>query len=102
MRAIAHGGGWSNHPIIKMWLGFENALKLYSNVMVEEWISRGYRNTMEIYDLTGLKISYPWWLGIDEFHASHRAALLAKDYCYYSKYGWTETPGIKYIWYGKN
>ena len=102
IRAIARGGGWSNHPIIKMWMGFESALKLYSNVMVEEWISRGYRNTMEIYALNGLKISYPWWLGIEEFHASHRAALLAKDYCYYSQYGWTETPGIKYIWYGKN
>jgi len=102
MRAIAHGGGWSNHPITKMWMGFENALKLYSNVMVEEWIRRGYLNTMEIYGLTGMKISYPWWLGIEEFHASHRAALLAKDYCYYSKYGWTETPEIKYIWYGNN
>lgn len=99
IRAITLGSGWSNHPIVKMWTGFENALKLYANVMVEEWIRRGYRNRMELHDLTGLKVSYPWWLGIEEFHASHRAALLAKDYCYYSKYGWTETSRIKYVWY---
>ena len=100
MRALTLGGGWSNHPIVKMWTGFENALKLYSNVMVEEWIRRGYRNSMAIYDISGMIVSYPRWLGIEEFHASHRAALLAKDYCYYSKYGWTETPRIEYIWYG--
>ncbi|MFO7996327.1 MAG: MSMEG_6728 family protein [Dehalococcoidia bacterium] len=100
VRAITLGSGWSNHPIVRMWTGFENALKLYSNVMVEEWVRRGYRNNLGIYDLAGCEIAYPWWLGIEEFHASHRAALLAKDYCYYSKYGWAETPRINYLWYG--
>ncbi len=99
IRAITFGGGWANHPIVKMWLGFEDALKLYSNTMVEEWIRRGYRNSLEIYDLTDCEIVSPWWLGIDDFHSSHRAALLAKDYSYYSKYGWREAPGISYIWY---
>lgn len=99
MRAIILGGGWSNHPIVKMWTGYEDALKLYANVMVEEWIRRGYRNSMEIYDITGPVIEYPWWLGIEEFHASHRAALLAKDYPHYSKYGWSEIPSIEYVWY---
>ncbi|MDD5590992.1 MAG: MSMEG_6728 family protein [Dehalococcoidales bacterium] len=99
IRAITFGGGWANHPIVKMWLGFENALKLYSNAMVEEWIRRGYRNSLEIYDLNDREVVYPWWLGIDDFHSSHRAALLAKDYDYYSKYGWREAPGISYIWY---
>jgi hypothetical protein len=99
IRAITFGGGWANHPIVKMWLGFEDALKLYSNTMVEEWIRRGYRNSLEIYDLNDREVVYPWWLGIDNFHSSHRAALLAKDYGYYSKYGWREAPGISYIWY---
>jgi hypothetical protein len=99
LRAINFGGGWSNHPIVKMWTGYENALRLYSNAIVEEWIRRGYRNSLETYDLAGCGIAYPWWLGIKEFHASHRAALLAKDFGYYSKYGWTEVPRIKYIWY---
>jgi hypothetical protein len=99
MHALAVRGGWSNHPIVKMWAGYEDALKLYSNLMVEEWIRRGYRNSMEIYDITGSTIKSPWWLGIEEFHASHRAALLAKDYPHYSKYGWSETPCINYVWY---
>ena len=98
-RSIKFGNGWSHHPIVKMWTGFENALKLYSNAMVTEWIRRGYRNNMEIHNLNGCKIAFPWWLGNDEFHASHRAALLAKDYGYYSKYGWSEAPEINYVWY---
>jgi len=99
IRSITLGNGWSHHPIVKMWTGFENALKLYSNAMVTEWIRRGYRNNLEIYNLTGCEIVFPWWLGNDEFHASHRAALLAKNYQYYSKCGWIEEPKISYVWY---
>jgi hypothetical protein len=101
IRSITSGNGWSHHPIVKMWTGFENALKLYSNAMITEWVRRGYRNNMEIYNLTGCKITYPWWLGNDEFHASHRAALLAKNYEYYSKYGWVEEPKLRYVWFTK-
>jgi hypothetical protein len=100
IRSITFGNGWSHHPIVKMWTGFENALKLYSNAMVTEWIRRGYRNNMGIYNLNGCEITFPWWLGNDEFHASHRAALLAKNYKHYSKYGWVEEPKIRYVWYG--
>jgi len=101
LRTIKFGNGWSHHPIVKMWAGFENALKLYSNSIVTEWIGRGYRNNLEIYKLTGCEIALPWWLGNAEFHASHRAALLAKNYAYYSKYGWIEEPKISYVWYAK-
>lgn len=30
-------GRWANHPAVKMWRGYENALKLYVNVMIVEW-----------------------------------------------------------------
>ena len=36
--------GWRNHPITKMWKGYEDALKMYFNLCVEEWVSRGYNN----------------------------------------------------------
>ena len=75
IRSITLGNGWAHHPIVKMWTGFENALKLYSNAMVAEWVGRGYRNNMETYNLNGCKIALPWWLGKHEFHAAHRAAL---------------------------
>ena len=60
IRAITVGSGWSNHPIVKMWTGFENALKLYSKAIITEWIRRGYRNNMVIYDLDECEIAYPW------------------------------------------
>jgi hypothetical protein len=101
IRSISVGDGWSHHPIVKMWTGFENALKLYSNSIVKEWVKRGYRNNMEIYNLNGCGIDLPWWLGKEEFHKSHRAALLAKNFEHYSKFGWSEEPEIKYVWYAK-
>ena len=73
--------GWVNHPATIMWRGFENALKYYTNCMIEEWIARGYNNTMEFYKIDG-PIVYPKWLGNNEFHKSHRMNLLRKDYDY--------------------
>jgi len=101
IRAISFGGAWSNHPVVRMWSGFANALKIYSNAMVKEWVRRGYRNNLEIHDLDGCEIIYPSSLGIEELHTSHRAALLANDYRHYSKYGWLESPRIDYFWYGR-
>jgi len=33
----------------------------------------------------------PWWWS-GPIHSSHRAALLFKDYDYYSQFGWEEKP----------
>jgi hypothetical protein len=96
LNTILNGGGWSNHPAIKMWRGYENALILYSNIMIKEWILRGYRNTMEIIN-TGL-VEFPSWLGDEDLHASHRSNLLRKDSVWYSKFGWSESLDLPYIW----
>ena len=63
---------WKSHPIVKMWKGSENALKYYCNVMINEWVSRGY--------------------------SSHKATLLFKYFEYYSKLGWNEKPKLDYVW----
>ena len=68
-------GGWRNHPITKMWKGYENALKHYLNLCIEEWMERGYNNTMNFEPIEG-DIVYPHWLGNESFHSSHRANLL--------------------------
>lgn len=94
---IFNGGRWSNHPAVKMWRGYELALLEYGNVIITEWINRGYNNNMEIITISS-NIIYPPWLGNKEFHASHRAALLAKDYNWYSQFFWKETPIIDYVW----
>lgn len=65
--------------------------------MIEEWIERGYRNTMPIIKVEE-EIKYPEWYGDDRLHSSHRAALLAKDLPFYSKFGWNEQPALSYFW----
>ena len=91
-------GGWKNHPVTKMWKGYENALKQYLNECIDEWIERGYNNTMK-YEVIEGEVKYPQWLGNDLFHASHRANLLRKDYKFYSKFFWIENPENPYAWF---
>tara|TARA_R110002110_G_scaffold186022_1_gene393044 strand:- start:16 stop:477 length:462 start_codon:yes stop_codon:yes gene_type:complete len=90
--------GWRNHPITRMWDGYESALQLYFNLCVQEWVRRGYNNNMELEDVPD-KIKYPRWLGNDIFHSSHKANLLRKDSEYYSKFFWTEDSTNPYAWY---
>jgi hypothetical protein len=91
------GGGYRNHPAVKMWRGHLNALKLYYNYALEEWIGRGYKNRMEKMPIHG-RIVYPSWFGNDKFHAAHRSNLLRKDHSYYGHFGWKEKPDLPYLW----
>lgn len=94
-------GGWINHPAVLMWKGYPDALRLYLKCFIEEWISRGYNNYMEIpiIDLEEEKaIEMPHWLGDERLHASHRSNLLRKDPEYYAQFGWTEGPSLGYYW----
>tara|TARA_B100000029_G_C17158610_1_gene808760 strand:+ start:206 stop:676 length:471 start_codon:yes stop_codon:yes gene_type:complete len=97
--------GWKNHPATIMWTPYVDALKHYTNVMIREWISRGYNNNMEFYDVDELinddVVDFPHWLGKEELHSSHRANLLRKDYEYYSQFGWNEDPKSPYVWHDK-
>ena len=90
--------GWRNHPITKMWDGYENLLKHYFNICVEEWMERGYNNNMNFEPIEG-DIKYPDWLGDELFHSSHRANLLRKDSEYYSQFEWKEDSENPYAWY---
>lgn len=89
---------WMNHPAALMWLRHPLALAAYTNVVIEEWVRRGYKNNMVLTELTGQVVEYPLWLGDEAFHASHRAALLAKDPVWYGRHGWSETPRVEYVW----
>lgn len=116
LRGITHG--WRNHPAVKMWRGYEIALAWYGLVICEEWIRRGFHDTClekirrflprqlrgrfisrtaAQYFLHGPN-SRPPWLGSRKFHASHRSNLLRKDPTYYGRFGWTQGPGLPYIW----
>jgi len=89
---------WENHPAVKMWNGYETALIDYYNTALMEWNFRGYRNIKLKYIPLRCHVKCPAWLGNEMFHSSHRAALLAKNYEWYSQFGWHEEPKIQYIW----
>ena len=104
--ALQTGGGWSSHPATKMWEDHIEALMLYGDCCIREWLRRGYKNTMplmitaEADQITDAlrSIRMPSWLGDEDFHASHRSNLLRKDPDHYGQFGWTESPDMEYIW----
>lgn len=88
---------WRNHPAVKMWRGYEDALGLYMNECIKEWKRRGYKNTMALYEGRSPS-SLPPFMGLEVFHASHRSNLLRKDPFFYSRYGWSESDDMAYYW----
>jgi len=88
--------GWANHPAALMWRGHEAALGAYMNACIDEWVRRGYVNTMAKARVSRYRL--PPWFGDDAFHASHRANLLRKDPAYYAQFGWREDPTLPYVW----
>lgn len=93
--------GWTTHPIVIMWKDYANALKLYHNLCIDEWVKRGYKNTMKHEVIEG-EIIMPNWLGHEKFHSSHRSNLLRKNFEYYKVFKWKEESGDPYIWYEKS
>lgn len=86
---------WKNHPAVKMWRGYEQALLRYQDECCFQWAQvRGYSDTL--FDETtevlidfvkGISIAPdPWWLGDVEFHYAHQAALYREDPKYFSKF----------------
>lgn len=90
---------WRWHPAVKMWRGHEILLRRYLRDAMEEWIRRGYNNTMVLPPLRVCvpEIIPPFVLDVDGFIASHRSSLLRKNPDWYKQFGWTETHS-EYIW----
>ena len=95
--------GWRNHVVTKMWRDYESALKLYYNIIVEEWISRGFKNTMKLYDIKE-PITMPWFVNNKSINTSHQANLIRKYDLYYRPI-FPDVPEIyvkyRYIWPSK-
>jgi len=99
--------GWKNHPIVKIWKGYELALLCYGFTISLEWKNRGYKDKMlnifaEEIDLLlnkkGFINNYPKWLGNKKFHSAMRSNLLRKDKKFYSQFGWKEKNNLPYYW----
>lgn len=76
---------WINHPACRMWKGYENYLKLYYNLCIDEWVNRGFKNNMSRMEIIGECIK-PHWFKDDRVFLSHKCNLLRKDISYYGKY----------------
>ena len=98
--------GWKNHPAVKMWRGYEEALGRYSLVCCEVWVELGYADTcagtiradLAKAGITDIRSqaelaeagALPPWLGEERFHVSHQSSLVRKDPEFYG----TRFPGV--------
>ena len=97
--------GWQNHPAVKMWRGYSNSLIEYGIAICDEWIKRGYKDTLK----DRLRNMYPWhqpapkppWIGNHQFHRSHKSNLVRKHPGHYRKYWPTIPDNLEYVWPGK-
>ncbi len=89
--------GWVNHPAVRMWRGHEAALMIYHDLCIEEWVKRGFKNTMPKYGLVDVGVR-PLWFGREDVFLSHQSNLLRKDQYFYMKYGWQVPHDLPYIW----
>lgn len=88
-------GGWVNHPAVKMWRNFDNALFSYLYAIKEECVVREIStdknwNAIEEmhnwnWDRGPNPIMPPWW-GDERVHQSHRNNLYRKDPEYYAEF----------------
>lgn len=110
--------GWNAHPAVRMWMDWPESLAEYAEAMNREWERRKrikFANQGLLYDeKANLHASIawirkavplndiparPWWLGNEDFHRSHQANLLRKDYDHYSQYFDKDLPLQKgYLW----
>jgi len=77
--------GWQNHPAVKMWIGHENALKVYINNCIRAWRDLGYNCALEEYEIDETDIDWPWWYTWKPLHLSHKCSLLRKNPEHYEK-----------------
>ncbi|MGC4804044.1 MSMEG_6728 family protein [Micromonospora sp. DT233] len=111
------GYGWRNHPAVKMWAGYEEALVRYGLDVCAVWCEPGRADTCAATLLTDLAAAcgvtvvrtqaelatageLPPWLGRDDLHRSHRASLRRKAPEHYRPLFADDDldPDLEYVW----
>ncbi|WP_435153243.1 MSMEG_6728 family protein [Micromonospora aurantiaca (nom. illeg.)] len=107
--------GWRNHPAVKMWAGYEEALARYGLDMCAVWCEPGRADTcagtlaVDLAAACGITLirtqdelaaagELPPWLGRDDLHRSHRSSLLRKDPAHYARLFTDVSPDLEYVW----
>ncbi|MGW6057763.1 MSMEG_6728 family protein [Streptomyces sp. NPDC055189] len=109
------GYGWRNHPAVRMWIGYEEALVRYGLDVCATWTSAGHADTCAttlVTDFTrhrpdtpvrtGQQLAadgeLPPWLGDPAFHRSHQSALLRKAPEFYGELFPGVPDDLPYLW----
>ena len=104
-------GGWVNHPVTRMWRGYEPALVAYGLAIVREWTAQDRADTVgekllphlhgetertqeELEELGML----PPWLGREDIHLAYRSALVRKDPDFYRPLFPDVVADLEYVW----
>ena len=97
-------GGWVNHPAVKMWRGHRAALAYYGFIMCNEWIGRGYNDSLRPFFTDAYKAAAavnnfdPEWLGDESFHRSHQSNLVRKLPEHYGPLFPSVPDDLPYVW----
>ena len=92
--------GWRNHPAVKMWNGYTEALVEYGCVVCDEWVQRGFTDNLKAKIRTyswGGEVVIPHWL-TPAFCKAHRSNLVRKNPEHYRKLFPNVPENIPYIW----
>jgi hypothetical protein len=92
--------GWVNHPATVMWRGYENYLCRYGAVMCNEWIFRGFKDSLLLTFIDHYKLFpevQPWWYDYEPLHSSHKSNLYRKDPIHYARFAETGADE-PYVW----
>jgi pyrimidine dimer DNA glycosylase len=115
VRALTRAGyGWAHHPAVLMWKGYEPALGRYGLTCCAVWTERGFGDTCADTiraDLADAGVgaipsqadlaaasALPPWLGNEDFHRSHRSALIQKDSTFYRPLFPDIPDDLGYVW----
>jgi hypothetical protein len=92
--------GWVNHPATRMWRGYEAALCDYAIAMCDEWLVRGYTDTMRqrFVDLLTDDPVKPGWLLRSDVKESHRSNLIRKMPDHYGPLWPAVADDLPYVW----
>jgi hypothetical protein len=96
--------GWKHHPAVIMWQDYGGNLCLYTIQICLEWRLRGFKDSIMEWTVESMvnfsDFTFPHWLGLEEFHRSHRSNLVRKNPNHYTKYfqGMSYNESEAYVW----
>jgi Pyrimidine dimer DNA glycosylase len=104
-------GGWINHPVTRMWRGYEPALVAYGLAVTRRWVRLGHVDTVHDKlvphlhgepertqrELRALGMLPPW-LGRRDLHRAYRSALVRKDPELYRPLFPDVASDLEYVW----